>query len=95
MLLLTKFKVIGHSMEPGIKNGEIVLASSLFYLFKNPQIGDIVAFKDTGKILIKRIMNISKGKYFLEGDNRKDSLDSRKFGLVPKQKILGKVIYKQ
>jgi len=94
MLLLTKFKVIGHSMEPVIKSGEVVLVSSIFYWFKNPKIGDIVALKDTGKILIKRITDISEGKYFLEGDNRKDSLDSRKFGLIAKQKILGKVIYK-
>jgi nickel-type superoxide dismutase maturation protease len=94
MLLLAKFKVIGHSMEPLIKNRDMVLASSLFYLFKKPQIGDIVAFRDTDKILIKRVTNISKEKYFLEGDNKKDSLDSRKFGFISKQKILGKVICK-
>ena len=95
MLLLTKFKVVGHSMEPKIKNREVVLVSSLLYLFKKPKIGDIVAFKEVDKILIKRITSISKGKYFLAGDNQQDSLDSRKFGLISKQKILGKVIYKR
>jgi len=94
MLLLTKLKVIGHSMGPVIKNEEIVLVSNLIYWFKKPQIGDIVAFRDGGKILIKRVKNISKGKYFLEGDNKQDSLDSREFGLISKQEILGKVIYK-
>jgi signal peptidase I len=85
-MLLARFKVIGHSMQPQIVNGETVLISNLFYLFKNPQIGDIVAFSIQGKILIKR--------YFLEGDNREDSLDSRKFGFVLREKILGKVFYK-
>jgi nickel-type superoxide dismutase maturation protease len=93
-MLLAKFKVIGHSMEPAIKNGETVLTSSLFYLFKNPQIDDIVAFSDAGEIIIKRITGSHDEKYFLAGDNQKDSLDSRKFGLISKQKILGKVIYK-
>ena len=81
-------------MQPQIVNGETVLISNLFYLFKNPQIGDIVAFSIQGKILIKRVTKIKKERYFLEGDNREDSLDSRKFGFVLREKILGKVFYK-
>jgi len=94
MLLLTKFKIVGHSMEPVIKNGETVLISSLFYWFKKPSIGDIVAFSGADKILIKRITKVQEEKYFLKGDNLKDSLDSRKFGLISKRKIIGKVFYK-
>jgi nickel-type superoxide dismutase maturation protease len=93
-MLLTKFKVVGHSMEPAIKNGESVLVSNIFYWFKNPKIGDIVTFRDSGQILIKRITKISTGKYFLAGDNQKDSLDSRSLGLIDRKNILGKVIYK-
>lgn len=95
MLLFANFKIVGHSMEPEIKNGTTVLLSNIFYWFKKPKIGDIVAFRNAGKILIKRITKISKGKYFLEGDNQRDSLDSREFGLIARQKIIGKVIYKQ
>jgi nickel-type superoxide dismutase maturation protease len=94
MSLLAKFKVVGHSMEPVIKNQESVLVSNLVYWFKKPKIGDIVAFREAGKILIKRITKIKEGKYFLTGDNQKDSLDSRNFGLISRQEILGKVIYK-
>jgi len=94
MLLFAKFKVIGHSMEPAIKNGETVLVSSLFYWFKKPKINDIVALRDAGKILVKRITKINQGSYFLAGDNQQDSLDSRKLGLISRQKIIGKVIYK-
>jgi nickel-type superoxide dismutase maturation protease len=94
MLPLMKFKVVGHSMEPVIKNGGTVLVSNLFYWFKKPSIGDIVAFRDTGKILIKRIKRIQGSKYFLTGDNQKDSIDSRQFGLISKREIIGKVFYK-
>jgi len=91
MLLLTRFRIVGHSMQPQIKNGQTVLVSSIPYWFKIPRINDIVAFKVAGKILIKRITNIKNDKYFLEGDNQKDSLDSGEFGYLPRQAILGKV----
>jgi signal peptidase I len=95
MLLLARFKIIGHSMEPQIKNGESVLVSNFPYWFKTPRINDIVAFKDnSGKVLIKRIVEIKNGKYSVLGDNRKDSLDSRKFGDVSKDKIIGEIILK-
>jgi len=95
MLLLGKFKVVGHSMEPQIKNGQLVLVSNISYLFKSPKINDIVAFKDKlGKVLIKRIIKIESGKYYVEGDNKSDSLDSRKFGSISKDKIIGEVILK-
>ena len=82
-------------MEPTVKNGGMVLVSNLLYLFQNPRIDDIVAVRDAGKVLIKRVTDTHNGNYFLTGDNKQDSLDSRKFGLVSKQKILGKVIYKK
>jgi nickel-type superoxide dismutase maturation protease len=94
MLLLAKFKISGHSMTPGIKNGETVLVSGIFYLFKNPQIGDIVAFREAEKILIKRITEVKDKEYFLEGDNNRDSLDSKNFGFILRENIIGKVIYK-
>jgi nickel-type superoxide dismutase maturation protease len=95
MLFIAKFRVVGHSMEPQIKSGGTVLASSIPYLFKIPKISDIVAFKDSaGKVLIKRIVKIQDGKYFMQGDNKQDSLDSRKLGLISKNQIIGEIIYK-
>jgi nickel-type superoxide dismutase maturation protease len=95
MLFLARFKINGHSMEPQIKNGEQVLVSNLPFLFKNPRVSDIVAFKDSlNKVLIKRIKRISKQGYFVEGDNKNDSLDSRRLGEIQQQQIIGKVILK-
>lgn len=80
-------------MSPTINNHALVIATGLIYLFKTPSVNDIVAIKYGDKILIKRIKKIKKNKYNVEGDNRKDSLDSNHFGFVSKDKILGKVIY--
>lgn len=95
MLLLSKFKISGHSMEPTFKNGDKILATYFFYLFKSPQINDIVVFKDQeNKIFVKRIIDVKNNRYIVLGDNKKDSLDSRNFGEIQRDQILGKLIYK-
>lgn len=93
MLLLSRFIISGHSMEPFIKNGQTVLVSSIPYFFSKPKTGDIVAFKKEQKVFIKRITKTDGERYFVSGDNKKDSLDSRRFGWVSKRDIVGKVIY--
>ena len=93
MLLLSKFKISGHSMEPTIKDRQRVLISKIPYFFSEPSVEEIVAFKKNQKVFVKRIVKRKGDKYFLEGDNSKDSLDSRSFGFVSKNDILGKVIY--
>lgn len=81
-------------MEPQIKNKSTVLVSGIKYLFNNPKINDIIAFKNLdGKTLIKKITRKEKENYFVEGNNKKDSLDSNKFGMISKEQILGKIIY--
>ena len=47
------------------------------------------------KYIIKRIAKINKDKVFVEGDNKKDSLDSWKFGWVYRKEIVGKVVFKK
>jgi SOS-response transcriptional repressor LexA len=79
-------------MEPVIKDGSLVFASAIPYIFQKPKAGDIVAAKIDGKVFIKRIKSISKNTYFLIGENSRDSYDSRIFGPVAKEAIIGKVI---
>lgn len=80
-------------MEPTIVNGKAILVSKIPYLFSEPKVKDIIAFRNRKEVLIKRIVKISSDKYIVEGDNQRDSLDSRNFGFVAKNDILGKVIY--
>ena len=58
---------------------------------KTPHVGDIFSFKRDNKLLIKRVAIVNgNGVYFL-GDNKKNSKDSRSFGYVKKDKLVGKV----
>ena len=80
-------------MEPTITAGETLLVNRLSYLFTNPKENDIIAFHDPrdGKILIKRITKKNGTKYFVQGDNKNSSTDSRVFGMIGKSAIVGKV----
>lgn len=82
-------------MSPTVGHRDIIFVNRLAFLFRAPQIHDIVAVKDPRdqKILIKRITNIIDGKYFVTGDNKLHSTDSRKFGMLEKKAIVGKVIF--
>lgn len=80
-------------MEPTLKNGQVVIVSSLPFLFNKSKVGDIVLF-DNEKKFIKRIKEIKGQKYFLTGDNKNDSMDSRKIGWIDKRNIIGKIIFK-
>ncbi|OGH10825.1 MAG: hypothetical protein A3B38_03945 [Candidatus Levybacteria bacterium RIFCSPLOWO2_01_FULL_36_13] len=81
-------------MEPMLKEGDIVLASFVPYLFHKPNIGDIIVFKIKDKFFIKRIKEIKDNKYIVKGDNKKDSLDSKQFGSIVQNQIIAEVIYK-
>lgn len=77
-------------MTPTIINGSEVLVSDIPYLFSKPKIGDIIAFNKEKKVLIKRITKIKDKKYFVAGDNLKDSIN----GWINKKNVLGKLITK-
>lgn len=81
-------------MEPTLKNGDKIIASYLPYLFNKPKLDDIIVFKWGGKHFIKRIKKYKKKGYFVEGDNDKDSLDSKKIGEITRSMIVGKLIHK-
>jgi nickel-type superoxide dismutase maturation protease len=83
------FIVEGQSMEPTLKKGEHVFT---FNWFINLKVGDIVVALVDQRIMIKRLTKVEEKKVFLEGDNKNQSTDSRKFGFIDKAKIIGKVI---
>lgn len=90
---LYKYKIFGNSMTPTVAAGEYVLVNRAAYLFKKPLKGDIVALHDPrdGKILIKRIREIKGQEYFVQGDNKNSSTDSRVFGMIERHDLIGKV----
>ncbi|MDP3726989.1 MAG: signal peptidase I [bacterium] len=92
---ILKFQVQEESMKPFISSGDVILVNRLSYLFKNPKIGDVVVIKNNKKkYLIKRIQRIREKTYFVVGDNKKQSIDSRNFGWIAKKDIVGKILFK-
>ena len=77
-------------MMPNLKPNDRVIASSLPYFSREPRIRDIVVFRYNDKILVKRIIRIEDRKYYLEGDNKYDSLKTEP---IERDFILGKVIF--
>lgn len=124
-------QVVGPSMQPNLKEGDILLVNKLVYRFTSIKRFDVVVLSQKDKYMIKRIIGIpgdsveyknntlyingiayeekfidknnSKTEdfvleykfipdnmYFVLGDNRENSEDSRDFGLIPKDYIIGK-----
>lgn len=129
-------QVVGNSMYPTLKDGEVLILNKFIYNFKDIDREDIISLRyaDT-KYLIKRVIGlpgekieiinnklyindkeyqedylknnlkykdfylkdlgydkIPKDMYLVLGDNRENSLDSRKIGLIKKSEINGKIL---
>ena len=90
----SRYKVVGHSMEPTFRGGDTLWVNRLAYLFSPPRKNDVVIFNHNNQLLIKRVYKIGKNSYLLIGDNKRDSLDSRHLGSINKRQILGRVVTK-
>ena len=92
---IMRFKIEDRSMEPTFKSGDYVFVNKLAYAFGNPSKGDVIVFKhpkEKDRFLIKRISLITNSdEYFVVGDNKSYSRDSRHFGPIKKNMIIGKV----
>jgi signal peptidase I len=94
----------GQSMLPVIKPGSVLLVIKTAYgirlpwsgkyLFRwaLPKPGDVVVFfTPLEEQAVKRCAELRGGEFIALGDNSLDSLDSRSYGPVPVDRILGKV----
>lgn len=79
-------------MEFAYRDGDKVFV--IKKLFCHIKVGNVVVLKDprTERLLLKRVMLIKGSTYYVEGDNKKESTDSRHFGWVDKQHIVGKAL---
>lgn len=133
--VVTHTRVVGHSMESTLYDGEYLFINRLTYHFEDPKQFDIIVFKHTDdEKYIKRVIacpnqtvqiidskiyvdgqvvnenygnativdpglaaepiTLSDDEYFVLGDNRNGSSDSRfpEVGLIHRDKIQGKVL---
>lgn len=93
------FIVKGQSMKPFCQEGDFVLVNRMSYLFSRPKIGQLVVLKDPrdfSRHIVKRIAVVKDSLLWVEGDNKEKSTDSRHFGWVGRNMILGqaKVIHR-
>ena len=92
-------------MEPAIQNGTVLIVSRLRYGFRlpwqqnyllrwaRPKTGEVVVFyTPTGELAVKRCASANGDSFYAEGDNGLASYDSRAYGPVPADNIIGKVL---
>lgn len=85
-------------MYPTLEKGDVIVISKLGYKifgihYKDPAPEDIIAFNHNNELLIKRIDKIDDTEgIFVLGDNSLNSTDSREFGFINQDSIVGKAI---
>lgn len=80
-------------MLPTLKNNQNVLCFNWAYFFTKPKRVDIVAAEVNNKTVVKKIVKLESDLIFLEGDNKKESTDSRNFGPIKKSQLIGKIVF--
>jgi len=92
--MLKLLKITGDSLTPEYQNGDFVIISKIPFLFAPPSPGDVIAFRQVGYgLLIKRIEGVTQyGEVNVIGSHP-ESIDSRVFGPIRRESILGKVIW--
>lgn len=95
-MLLSRFRVAGHSMVPSLLPGDEIIISSIPYMFSSPKPEDIVLLLEphSEKRVVKRIEKVKNDTYFVRGENPSDSQDSRTYGAVSKTRVIGKMLFK-
>lgn len=82
-------RIRGQSMAPALEPGQVVIG-----WHRQPMTGIIVLARQQGREVVKRIESIKDDKAYLVGDNRAESRDSRHYGAVAFQDIIGSVMIK-
>ena len=93
-LPVRRFVVADTSMAPALQPGDRVLVGT--WLPRGP--GDIVVLRDPewrSTFVAKRLARVeSNGDLVVLGDNPNVSRDSRAFGAVPRELVVGKVFWR-
>tara|TARA_B100000965_G_scaffold310633_1_gene270007 strand:- start:1119 stop:1496 length:378 start_codon:yes stop_codon:yes gene_type:complete len=87
-------RVVGNSMEVTLSEGDLVIYKKINTKFSVLETGDIVIAshpRKKSKLIIKRVYEIYENKVDLRGDNFSSSIDSRQWGLIELDLIIGKI----
>lgn len=79
--------VRGPSMIPTLAPGEWVLVRRT----ASPRPGTVVLVQRPERLTVKRLVRVTRDGCWVEGDNAAASDDSRTYGAVPRQDVLGEV----
>ncbi len=86
-----RFVVIGDSMLPTLRHGDRLLVARI----RRPREGDIVVVRDPrsdSRLICKRVVSADARHIVVRGDNPDASTDSRAFGPVPVEWVVGRVL---
>ena len=83
--------VTGDSMTPALREGEWWLARR----GGRPRVGDVVVVdhpEQDGLLAVKRLIRREPDGWWVEGDNADRSRDSRHFGSIAEERIVGRLL---
>ena len=87
-------RVVGNSMHGSLSEGDLIVYKKINPKNLDLEVGDLVVAyhpKIKSKLIIKRIYRLYQNKFDLRGDNFLSSTDSREWGLIELDLIVGKV----
>ena len=94
---LRRLEVTGESMRPALMDGDRVLV----WRTRRLREGQVVALRDPrrpGRMMVKRVTGVRpagrRASVVVHGDNPEASTDSRVFGPVGAELVLGRVVYR-
>lgn len=82
-------RVNGVSMVPTLKHGQLVV----FRRTSKVRKGSVVIARFFNQTVVKRVQDIEGEKVFLRGDNSLESVDSREYGPVRKEDVMGRLVW--
>ena len=97
------FRMQGIVMEPSIKDNSIILINKLAYFYREPEEGDVVAFRcnvysedGEGSLLIRRVTSVTGSGVVVSGDTQDAVLDSsdQAVGVLRVDELEGKVCFR-
>lgn len=96
------------SMEPLIPEGSFILADRTAYWRESPVVGDVIVFRRSGRLLVKRVaavggqlvfhagehITVPNGYLYVLGDNQAASIDSADWEapLIAVSDVIGRLV---